>query len=356
MRAKTLLVPTCLAMLNINGFAQETTSHLPIVSVDNTRQEKISPSLWVSGDVITPRQARISAEQSGRLNWLAEIGDSITQGQTIARIDSRQLTLQLAEKQSEQQQQQANTQFLQKQKQRFEALVEMRSTAQTEFDRVVRDLQVSIAQEKVLSKQIEQIQLSLEKSTIKAPFSGEVVQRFAQPGEFVSQAAPILQLVDPRQTNARIMAPLQVAPYLKKGESLNLRWNEQLLTAPIKSWSATGDYISRTFELRLDTSGLNIMSGSAVSVALPSALPQEHLLVPRDALLLRQDDIYVVTVDPENKAQKISVSTGQGLGNWIAIQGNLKPGDKVVIRGGENLKTGDSVKIVDFTDKVALEN
>jgi hypothetical protein len=68
--------------------------------------------------------------------------------------------------------------------------------------------------------------------------------------------------------------------------------------------------------------------------------------VPRDALVLRNEQVFVYSVSEENTAVKIPVIAGAGRGSQIAIQGNLEVGDSVVIRGAERLREGQALKVI----------
>jgi multidrug efflux pump subunit AcrA (membrane-fusion protein) len=98
-------------------------------------------------------------------------------------------------------------------------------------------------------------------------------------------------------------------------------------------------------ELRLSLEPGHWFIGEAVTVELPDAEPRMSLSVPRDALVLRDDEIFVYTISKDNKAIKIPVSPGSGLGTRIAIEADLKAGDPVVVRGAERLNDGQSVKV-----------
>jgi multidrug efflux pump subunit AcrA (membrane-fusion protein) len=67
--------------------------------------------------------------------------------------------------------------------------------------------------------------------------------------------------------------------------------------------------------------------------------------VPRDAVILRQGASYVMKVNSDNTAERVAVNIGPGFANQVQIDGLLQAGDRVVIRGGERLQSGQSVKI-----------
>ena len=70
------------------------------------------------------------------------------------------------------------------------------------------------------------------------------------------------------------------------------------------------------------------------------------LSVPRDALVLRDGEVYVFSVNEDGTARRILVETRAGHGSQIAIDGDLQAGDAVVIRGAERLQDGQEVTVI----------
>jgi hypothetical protein len=67
---------------------------------------------------------------------------------------------------------------------------------------------------------------------------------------------------------------------------------------------------------------------------------------PGDALVLRHNGSFVFRVNDENIAEQIAVEIGDSAGDLVAVTGPLDAGDRVAIRGAENLQEGASVKIM----------
>jgi len=88
-----------------------------------------------------------------------------------------------------------------------------------------------------------------------------------------------------------------------------------------------------------------------VRIAIPTAEPQSSVVIPRDALVLRVDGASVFRILEDDTAERISVIPGIADGDWIAVGGGVKPGDRVVVRGGERLRAGDSVSITSLDSK-----
>ena len=81
-------------------------------------------------------------------------------------------------------------------------------------------------------------------------------------------------------------------------------------------------------------------------VELPLGAAEQKLSVPRDSLIIRTQGVFVMRVNGENKAERVPVKLGVADGDWIAVEGEIEPGDRVIIRGGESLRGGEAVKVL----------
>jgi len=324
---------------------EEDKAHL--VTLATTKTEKVKPTMWLPGNVISRQNSPISAEETGALLWIVEVGTQVEKGQLLATIDNRHLKLQLARQQAEVKQHQADVDYLIKQKARLSTLSQKNNTSVSEFELVIKDLAIANNEVIALNMQVKQTELDIEKTKITAPFSGNISQRFAHIGELITQGSPLVQLVDTTHLDIKISAPLAIASFIKKDAKVMVKWQNKLIELPVRTWSQAGDQVSRTFDVRLAADGLKLISGSAVTVSLPKQTSKDATLVPRDALVLRERETFVLTIDDQNQAKKVNVLVGQGVGQWVSVSGALWAGDEVIVRGGERLQEGQKVR----TDK-----
>jgi len=349
---------SAISLLSFSGEVTAETQEKPahLVSVESVKKEQVKPSIWLPANVISRKNAPISAEQTGQLLWIEEVGSQVEKGQLLAQIDNRHLKLQLAGQQAQGKQHQANVDYLTEQKARFEKLREKNNSAISEYERVNKDLIIAINEVVALNISIEQTLLALEKTSIKAPFSGNISKRFVHVGELIAIGRPLVQLIDTKNLDIKIAAPISIAPFLKKGSKVMVKWNQTLLELPVRTWSQAGDQASRTFDVRLAADGIEMLAGTPVTVSLPKQSPREAILVPRDALILRENETYVLTIDDDKQAQKVSVLIGQGVNRWVSVTGALSVSDSVVVRGGERLQSGEKVRFInDKKDEVIAQ-
>jgi len=346
---KKFLILSCgvLALTSITFYssaAEPNNDDAHLVSVEFAKKEQVNPTMWLPGNVISRKNAPLSAEQTGQLLWVEDVGASVEKGQLVAKIDNRHLKLQHDRQQAELKQHQADVIYLSKQKKRMSALNKMNNTALSELERIEKDLAIAESEVVALKLQIELTELAIEKTQIVAPFAGSISQRFVNEGELITAGRPLVQLVDTHHLDIKVSAPLSIAPYLKANTKVLVKWQGNLVELLVRTWSQAGEQSTRTFDVRLLADGLNLLSGSAVTVSLPKHETKMATLVPRDALVLREKETFVLMVDQQDLAQKVNVLVGQGIGQWVSISGALKAGDEVIIRGGERLRSGQKIR------------
>ncbi|WP_286262867.1 efflux RND transporter periplasmic adaptor subunit [Thalassotalea atypica] len=334
--------------------AENKPDNAQLVSIEYAKSEQVNPTMWLPGNVISRKNSPLSAEQTGQLLWVEEVGTEVEKGQVLAKIDNRHLKLQFARQQAQLKQHHADVEYLTKQKARMSKLNQMNNTALSELERITKDLAIAESEVVALEMEMNLTELAIEKTQIVAPFAGSISQRFVNEGELITVGRPLVNLVDTHHLDIKISAPLSIAPYLKADSKVLVKWQDNLVELPIRTWSQAGEQSSRTFDVRLSADGLALLSGSAVTVSLPKQETKISTMVPRDAIVLREKETFVLIVDENDLAQKVNVLVGQGIGKWVAISGLLDAGDEVIIRGGERLQSGQKIRRDEKSTAVAL--
>ena len=98
-------------------------------------------------------------------------------------------------------------------------------------------------------------------------------------------------------------------------------------------------------ELRIALADRSLRVGTPVRVEIAPRNFKAVVTVPRDAVILRQGASYVMRVRADNTAERVAVNLGPGRDNQVQIGGTLRAGDRVIVRGGERLEPGQTVKI-----------
>jgi hypothetical protein len=191
---------------------------------------------------------------------------------------------------------------------------------------------------------IDDTDLRLELSDNKAQLES-VAERLVQVGEFVSRGVQVARLVDTENREIRAQAPLTISSYVREGLEVSIEHQQTQSLSPVTRVIPVGDERSRMFEVRIAAVDPAWVIGSPVRVALPNSIPRELVAIHRDALVLRGSELFVLRVSDDNTVEKVQVDTGIGLGELVEVIGDLSGGDRVVTRGAERLRSGQTVVV-----------
>ncbi len=316
---------------------------------------RLAPTRWVPGSVVSRDDAKIASAEAGRLEFVAEVGTRLKAGERLAKLDDQALRLRREEIQADVRRADAQRALSDTQLKRLEKLESSSTIAKSQIDEARATLETNAQSLAHSRAQLHQIEHDIELADVRAPFSGVVTERFAQRGEYLQIGAMIAHLVDTNHIEARVQAPLALAGKVRAGSSVTIRalGNEQ--PADVRAVVPVGDERARQFELRVALPGDFALVGSAVDVALPEDSGDATLTVPRDAIVQRQDQTYVMRVTANNTAEKIPVTANNAAGDKVEVRGALQAGDKLVIRGAERLNPGQSVRVANGPPKLASQ-
>lgn len=342
MKREGLLMTFAIATL-VFGVAQAADAPPVPVVVTTARAENFGASLTATGTVVSRNDARISGEVGGTLAWIAEPGANVKRGQTIARVDGERLALALRDNEAALKRLDAQLDLLSTQRVRLQTLGNVVSQSQ---------LDEALSRERMAEQDVEQARvardrarLDLNRATVRAPFDGIVAERLSQSGEFVASGSPLLRLVNDRDLEVVARAPMTTADSVDPGAIAQLVDGDHKGQGKVRAVIPVGDERSRMVELRIALTDRNWRVGAPVRVEIAPRALKAVVTVPRDAVILRQGASYVMRVKADNTAERVAVNIGPGYANNVQIDGLLRAGDRVVVRGGERLEPGQAVKV-----------
>ncbi len=323
------------------------------VAVADAQLRMMSPQVWVNGEVISRYDSRIAIEMSGRLLWSAEVGTQVAKGELLAQVETTLLQQQLDEQQAIVAREEARLEFLDQEVQRLNSLVKQRNVSQSTLDQTIADRAVVRGDLAVAKLRVNQAIERLKRSEIHAPYSGVVSEQLLQVGEWADSGKPILRLVNIDDSEIRAWITAQMLPFVQKGDRLTIDRAGKKTAATVRSVVPVGMAVSRLYELRLKAPSGEWPIGLSLRIAVPTAEPKLRLSVPRDALVLRRNGRFIYRLTEDGTAERIEVSTGVAMGEFIQISGALQSGDQVIVNGGERLRPGQAVKVTNpaGTDK-----
>lgn len=346
---KRYLICLCVGISSLAGTVGAQQGGMPPanVQVAPVTIQSVAPVTIVPGTVASRNDARLAAEVSGRLVQVAEVGQTVAAGDVLAEIEDTALILRRDELQAEIARAEARLKFLDSELARFTRLTESKLASAAQLEQTSADRDVAQGDLAVARSRQAQNQDKLAKTRIRAPFDGVVVERLMTPGERVGEGSDVIRLVDQSSLEVIARGPLEYFPYVREGLTLEIRSGTQVSEGKIRAVVAVGDERTHLFELRIDLEGSPFPVGKTLRVSIPISEVREIVAVPRDALVLRPEGITVFVIDANGQAQQVKVTTGIGSGDSIEVAGALSAGDRVVIRGNERLRPGQTVNITE---------
>ena len=288
----------------------------------------------------------IKAESSGRVIEIATIGQVIKQGEALGLIADDEYALRLNELKNAITSQQAQVDFLSSEATRLSSLDSKNLTSKTALEKNKADLKTATADLAQAKSRSAQLKNDIKKLTPKAPFNAFVTEQLAQPGQFVIAGQDFLTIMSSDATEIVAHLPFKFKAVVQAGQ----RWQYVDQTghsyqAEVERFIPAATSNSRQMQVHLKDLSEKLLPGEPIQLMVPETLPKLVTAVPRDALVLRRQGAYVFIVK-NDVAHKINVTTGIAQGELIAIEGDIKAEDQVVIRGNERLRDQQVVRLM----------
>jgi RND family efflux transporter MFP subunit len=321
-------------------------SELPAVSIAKVKSTRIAPQASYPGTVVSRNDSRLAADVEGRVEWVADVGTIVKEGDVVARLDANLARMQQEADRAQVAKLAAQVRYDRGHAQRMQELMDKKVVSRAGLDQATSARDANEAALKQAEAALKRSQYQLDHSEIRAPFSGRVVSRLINAGEYASPGKEVVRLVDLDAIEISTQVPIASMQYLREGMRVTAEMQGKPVAASVRVIVPVGHAQSRTVEVRLALEPGSAFVGDAARVLIPSAEPRMVMAVPRDALVLREENTYLFKLNKENKAERIAVEVGAADGNMVEVTGLLREGERVIIRGAERLESGQKVRLV----------
>ena len=302
-------------------------------------------TLTAIGTVAAVQGVTVSADLPGTVDQIGfDSGKWVHEGEVLALLDTRQERAQLAA--ADAQRELARVNF-----ERMEGLIEERVVSRAEYDRANADYRQSEAR-------VGEIRATIERKTIRAPFSGLLGIRHVNLGQYLSagDALVTLQSLDPIYVNFGV--PQQAMTELRPGRVVRVTTADagrSAMTGHVTAIDSVVDESTRNVQTQatFPNPGGKLRPGMFVQAEVSLGEARRVISLPASAISYAPygDSVFVVTElkDPNGKpyrgVRQQFVKVGTGRGDQIAVLSGLKPGDEVVTSGVFKLRNGAHVQV-----------
>ncbi len=311
------------------------------------QREEWPATLEVIGTVAAVHGVTVSADLPGIVEEIAfESGRHVRAGDVLARLDTSQERAQLAAAEAQQELARLNLE-------RMRNLREKKVVSQAEFDRAAAEAKQAIARS-------GEIQATIERKQIRAPFAGTLGIRQINLGQYLTAGDPVvpLQALDPVYVDFSV--PQQEVARLSVGADVHVTPDGTggELTGRVTAVNSVVDEATRNVRIqatfRNPDGRLHPGMFVEVRVALGTSDPVIALPAPSISYAPYGNSVFVVAdlSDPDGATyrgvEQRFVKVGGGRGDQIAVLSGVEPGEEVVTSGVFKLRNGAAV-LVDNT-------
>lgn len=296
----------------------------------------LKEELEITGSIAANQQVDIVSELTRKIVRVnVKEGSLVQQGQLLFELDNADLVAQL-----EKLKQQEKLAILNEE--RLRDLVSHEAVVQQDYDQAFTNL-------KVLQAQVAELQVTISKTRIKAPFSGQVGIVRAYTGAVVSVNTILTNLEDYSKVKIDFQVPEKYAQVIVPGseQKFTVASDSKQYNATVIAREARLDQNTRTLLVRAVSAnpGHILLPGQSARLHLALHSSADALMVSSQALIPSSQGYSVYTVK-DNRVQLSPVETGQRGPNTVEILHGLQNGDTVVTSNLLRLVPGAAVQFV----------
>ena len=332
--------------------------------------------LNASGYVTARRQATVSSKVTGKvIEVFIEEGFKVKEGQVLARLDdtNTKASLQLAEAQlasaqAALEETRVRIKEAEQNLRRVADLAKSSISAQADLDHAEADaasLKARLEQQKadalVADRSIATWKQQLEDTVIRAPFSGIVTSKNAQPGEMISPISAgggftrtgICTIVDMESLEVEIDVNESYINRVQSGQPVEAAldaYADWKIPCKVIAIIPTADRQKSTVKVRVGFDKLDprILPEMSIKVAFREATTSSPtsargVIIPKSAVV-QQDNRDIVFVANAGRAERRAVTISSSMSDDVTLTSGVASGERVIINASPTLADGASVK------------
>ncbi|MBF0401781.1 MAG: efflux RND transporter periplasmic adaptor subunit [Magnetococcales bacterium] len=194
--------------------------------------------------------------------------------------------------------------------------------------------------------QLEEVRLA--QTEIVAADGGIIATRTATLGSVVQPGAELFRLIRQGRLEWRAELTAEQLLAVRPGQRASLTLSDgQQVAGTVRLLAPTLDPSSRKAIAYVDLPPETPARAGMFAQGEIQRESKAALVLPATALVLRDGNRYLFSVDKEGLVQQLKVTTGRRQGEWVEIVDGLAADTRVVAAGGAFLKQGDRVRVLE---------
>jgi len=299
------------------------------------RSDTVVDAILATGQIEAMQSIDLRPEVEGRLvQILVREGALVPRGAALFKIDDAELKAQVAEVTAERD-------LARQSLTRTRDLLSQKASSQAELERAEATMRSNEAQ-------LERLKVRLDRTLVRAPFTGVVGQRFVSLGDYVNSDTRLLSLQTVTPQRASFQVPERYADQLQLGQRVTFR----VAALPGREFSGKVDFVDpmvkqpgRTIMVKavVPNPRRELQSGMFIEARLATDIRPNAVIIPEDAVLPLQGSSFVWVVN-NGKATRRQVELGVRTPGFVEVKNGVESNEQVVVGGQERLAEGAPVQ------------
>jgi membrane fusion protein (multidrug efflux system) len=319
------------------------------ISVESAQvEERAMPrDLPLAGSLVSSQQADVAANATGRvMRTFVERGAFVRRGAALAQLDVRSARLSDAEAEANLAVARSSVGLAQSQCQRNETLFKKGAISQEERDKAETQCRTSVGSARAAQARSDLTAQALRDATVRAPFAGMVAERFVTVGEYVKPDTKVVTLVELNPLRLLLTLPEADIGQISLGQDVVFvvaAFPGEQFHGIVRFIGPSVRAASRDLvvEALVDNPARRLLPGMFASAHLQLA-EQARPVVPRSALLVDGASAKIFAL-VNGRAEERLVQPGPERGGFVAIEGGVKQGERVILQPRTDLRDGTPV-------------
>lgn len=321
-----------------------------VVTAAVTEQE-VAATTRLTGVVDFDRISEVSGEISGLIvRQYAVEGMQIKAGDPLVELNTDLIRKDMDIKRKQRAQVTADLEKMGRTLKRLEELLQKNTASRQAYDDAHYDHRALQKKRESLDEEMERLKLQLQKSTVRAPFDGVILEKLKESGEWISPGTAVCRIASTRDLLVKVAVSENLARYQHPGQTVPL-------SIPALDLETEGEIIgvvpvanrrSRSVTLKVALPyRKGMIQNMSASVEIPASERRRLRMLSRDAVVSFQGKDFIYTVK-DGKAAILPIEIVARIGDMIGVE---KPpvtaGMPVVVDGNDRLQPNQAVQVIE---------
>jgi len=352
MRALTLCAFLLLSLGSVPTHAQPKAPPAAVVVTAPVESGEVRVPLNLVGSAEPRYEAKVASEVAGVVTAVAaRKGAVVKKGDVLVKVRTVPVELDLEEARGRLGEVEARIAKADADVKRAQRLFAQAFTSEEELQAAQADLDALRQQARQIRAAVGRLEDRLARMTIRAPFAGWVVAERTEVGAWLDEGTVVAELTDLSVIHAMVPVPEQELARIHLGMAVEVACDAlpgTTFTGKVTAIVPRADPASRAFpvEVSIDNSAGRILAGMIARATFRHDGGAGIATIPKDAFVPQPGGGGYVVKVVDGAATIVPVQVVESQEERFAVeplQGDLRAGDRVVIRGNERLRPGQPV-------------